>query len=125
MKIYETAGFPNPARVRIALAEKGMTDKVTFEEVDVVGGAHRKPEFLAKNPTATVPVLELSDGTCIGECSAITEYIDHVDEDPILTGRTARERAQISMMQRLDHRRHQVGIFFLQRTAHLTHEVAA
>ena len=100
MKIYETQGFPNPARVRIALAEKGLSEDVTFEQVDVMGGAHRKPEFIAKNPTATVPVLELADGTCIGECSAITEYLDHLDNDPVLTGRTAQERAEIAMMQR-------------------------
>ena len=100
MKIYETQGFPNPARVRIALAEKGLSEDVTFEQVDVMGGAHRKPEFIAKNPTATVPVLELADGTCIGECSAITEYLDHLDNDPVLTGRTAQERAEIAMMKR-------------------------
>lgn len=100
MKIYETPGFPNPARVRIALAEKGMTSSVTFEAVDVPGGAHRTPEFLEKNPTGTVPVLQLEDGTCIAECSAITEYLDHMDGDPILTGRSPKERAQIGMMQR-------------------------
>ncbi|MEM1299868.1 MAG: glutathione S-transferase [Pseudomonadota bacterium] len=100
MKIYETTGFPNPARVRIALAEKGLTDQVTFEEVDVMGGAHRRPEFTAKNPTGTVPLLELADGTFIGECSAITEYLDHLDNDPVLTGRNAKERAEIAMMQR-------------------------
>lgn len=100
MKIYETEGFPNPVRVRIALAEKGMTGQVTFEPVDVMAGAHRKPEFLAKNPMATVPVLELADGTCIGECTAITEYLDHLDNDPVLTGRDAKERGEIAMMQR-------------------------
>lgn len=100
MKIYDTPGFPNPARVRIALAEKGLTDQVTFETVDVAGGAHRTPAFLAINPTATVPVLELADGTHIAECTAITEYLDHADGDPVLTGRTARERAEIAMMQR-------------------------
>ena len=100
MKIYETQGFPNPARVRIALAEKGLTDRVTFENVDVPGGAHRKPEFLKKNPTGAVPVLELADGACIAECSAITEYLDHLDADPVLTGRNAKERANIAMMQR-------------------------
>ncbi len=100
MKIYDTPGFPNPARVRIALSEKGLTDQITFESVDVIGGAHRKPEFLAINPTATVPVLELEDGTHIAECTAITEYLDHHDGDPVLTGRTARERGEIAMMQR-------------------------
>ncbi|MEM9138895.1 MAG: glutathione S-transferase [Pseudomonadota bacterium] len=100
MKVYETPGFPNPARVRIALAEKGITPNVTFETVDVPNGAHRTPEFLSKNPTGTVPVLELDDGTCIAECSAITEYLDHLDDDPVLTGRTPKERAEIGMMQR-------------------------
>lgn len=100
MKIYETEGFPNPARVRIALAEKGLTDRVTFEPVDVIGGAHRRPDFLKKNPSGAVPVLELEDGAFIAECSAITEYLDHLDDDPVLTGKTAKDRAQIAMMQR-------------------------
>ena len=100
MKIYEYPGFPNPARVRIALAEKGLTEKVTFETIDVPSGEHRKPEFLAKNPSGAVPVLELEDGTCIAECSAITEYLDHQDGDQALTGRDPKERARIAMMQR-------------------------
>ena len=100
MKVYEFEGFPNPARVRIALAEKGLSDKVEFVSVDVPKGEHKKPEFLAKNPAATVPVLELDDGTTISECSAITEYLDHLDGAPTLTGRTPKERAVVHMMQR-------------------------
>jgi glutathione S-transferase len=100
MKVYEYKGFPNPARVRIALAEKGLIDQVEFVHVDVPGGEHRKPAFLTKNPTAAVPVLELADGTCISECTAITEYLDNVDGNPTLTGKTARERAVVHMMQR-------------------------
>ena len=100
MKIYDYPGFPNPARVRIALAEKGLADAVTFETVDVPAGDHRKPEFLAKNPFGAVPILELDDGTCIAECSAITEYLDHQDDDQSLTGRNPAERARIAMMQR-------------------------
>ncbi|HTJ88841.1 MAG TPA: glutathione S-transferase [Acidocella sp.] len=100
MKVYEYKGFPNPARVRIALAEKGMLDQAEFIQVDVLGGEHREPAFLAKNPTAAVPVLELDDGTCISECTAITEYLDNLDGKPALTGRTARERAIVHMMQR-------------------------
>lgn len=106
MKIYEFKGFPNPARVRIALAEKGLTDAVAFVSVDVPNGEHRTPEFLAKNPSGTVPVLELDDGTTISECTAITEYLDHAAPEPDLTGRTPRERAIIAMMQR----RAEVGI---------------
>jgi len=98
MKIYETEGFPNPLRVRIALAEKGATDKVTFVPVDVVGGEHRTSAFRAKNPDATVPVLELDDGTCIAQCNAITEYLDGVFEGASLTGSSPKERAVIAMM---------------------------
>ncbi len=100
MKIYEHKGFPNPMRVRVALAEKGLADRVDFVAVDVTKGEHRTPEFLARNPSGAVPVLELDDGTCIAECSAITEYLDHQDNDPVLTGRTPKERAVIAMMQR-------------------------
>ncbi len=100
MKIHEFAGFPNPARVRIALAEKGLTDKVEFIHVDVPAGEHQKEEFLSKNPSATVPVLELDDGTMISECTAITEYLDNLDGHPTLTGTTPKQRAITHMMQR-------------------------
>lgn len=100
MKVYEFEGFPNPARVRIALAEKGLLDKVDFVSIDVPKGEHKNPEFLEKNPFATVPVLELDDGTTIAECTAITEYLDHLDGKPALTGRTPKERGVIHMMQR-------------------------
>jgi len=99
MKIYDVAGFPNPDRVRIALAEKGATKDVEFVHVDVLGGEHRTEAFRAKNPDAVVPCLELEDGTHIGQCNAITEYIDAAYGDgPSLTGTTARARARISMM---------------------------
>ena len=100
MKVYEHKGFPNPMRVRVALAEKGLTDRVEFVPVDVTKGEHRTPEFLARNPAGAVPVLELDDGTCLAECTAITEYLDHLDGDPALTGRTPQERGVIAMMQR-------------------------
>ncbi len=100
MKIYDVANFPNPIRVRIALAEKNATDNVEFINVDVANGEHRKDAFIVKNPSAAVPLLELDDGTCISECPAITEYIDHTFEGPSLTGETPKERAVISMMQR-------------------------
>lgn len=100
LKIYDFKGFPNPARVRIALAEKGLTDQVKFVNVDVPGGEHRKAAFMAKNPSAAVPVLELEDGTCISECTAITEYLDNLSGEPVLTGKTAKDRAVIHMMQR-------------------------
>jgi glutathione S-transferase len=100
MKIYEFEGFPNPARVRIALAEKGLTDQVEFISINVPEGEHREPEYLAKNPSGTVPALELDDGTVIAECTAITEYLDQMDGKPTLTGSDAKNRAVINMMQK-------------------------
>lgn len=98
MKIYDVEGFPNPARVRIALAEKNATARVEFVPVDVMGGEHRTAEFKAKNPDAVVPCLELEDGSHISQCNAITEYIDSAFDGPSLTGDTPKERAQIAMM---------------------------
>ena len=100
MKVYEYPGFPNPARVRIALAEKNLTNEVEFITVDVPAGEHQKEAFLAKNPSGAVPVLELDDGTTISECTAITEFLDHHAGEPTLTGQSAKDRARIHMMQR-------------------------
>jgi glutathione S-transferase len=100
MKIYDVENFPNPLRVRIALAEKNALERVTFIPVDLMNAEHRSDTFLAKNPNAGVPVLELDDGTFISECSAIIEYIDHQFAGPSLTGTSPKERAVISMMQR-------------------------
>jgi glutathione S-transferase len=100
MKIYDYPGFPNPLRVRMAVAEKGLTHATEFVTVDVPAGAHKRPDFIAKNPAGAVPVLELEDGTMIAECTAITEYLDHLVGEPELTGRTPKERALVHMMQR-------------------------
>ncbi len=100
MKIYDFEGFPNPARVRIALAEKGVADQVEFVSIDVPNAEHLDPAFLAKNPDGAVPVLELDDGTTISECTAITEYIDNAFDGISLTGRSPKARAVVHMMQR-------------------------
>jgi len=100
MKIYDTPAFPNPARVRIALAEKAATDKVTFVEIDVMNKEHRTQDFLAKNPDASVPCMELDDGTFLSQCTAITEYIDGHFDGISLCGETPKERAVIHMMNR-------------------------
>lgn len=100
MKVYEFKGFPNPARVRLALAEKGLIDDVEFIHVDVPNGESRSPEFLAINPSGAVPVLVLDDGTAISESAAITEYLDHLTGEQTLTGLNPKERGVIHMMQR-------------------------
>lgn len=100
MKIHDFPGFPNPMRVRMAAAEKGLTDRITFVLVDVPAGEHRTAAFKALNPSGTVPALELDDGTVIAECTAITEYLDSTTGERTLTGQSGRERATIHMMQR-------------------------
>jgi glutathione S-transferase len=100
MKIYDRAGFPNPARIRIVLAAKGLESQVEFVPVDLIAAEHKQPAFLRKNPFGVVPVLELDDGTFISESTAITEYFDNLDGKPILTGVTAKQKAVIHMMQR-------------------------
>ncbi len=98
MTIYDWPTGPYPARVRIALAEKNLQSRVRFETVNLWEGEHKRPDFLAKNYSGTLPVLELDDGTFIGECTAITEYLDTLDGPPTLTGLTPREKGLIHMM---------------------------
>lgn len=100
MKIFDVEGFPNPARIRIALAEKGATEQVEFHSVDVMGGEHRSAEFMARNPDASVPYAELECGTCLSQCTAITEYIDGKYDGPSLIGNGPKQRAITHMMNR-------------------------
>lgn len=98
MKIHDWFNGPYPARVRIALAEKDMLSRIDFVSVNLWTGEHKQPEFLAINYSGTLPVLELDDGTLIAECTAITQYLDALDDNPVLTGTTALEKGVIHMM---------------------------
>ncbi|KIQ57018.1 glutathione S-transferase [Pseudomonas fluorescens] len=98
LKIYDWFNGPYPARVRIALAEKGLLSNVEFVPINLWTGEHKAPEFLAINYSGTLPVLELDDGTRIAECTAITQYLDGLDGEPTLTGRAPLEQGIIHMM---------------------------
>jgi glutathione S-transferase len=98
MKIYNSSTAPNPRRVRVFLAEKGI--QVPYEEVDIGKAVNRGPEFKKKNPLATVPVLELDDGTCISESVAICRYFEELHPEPPLFGVDAKERALVEMWNR-------------------------
>jgi glutathione S-transferase len=98
MKIYNSSTAPNPRRVRVFLAEKGI--QVPYEEVDIVNAVNRSPEFRKKNPMGTVPVLELDDGTCVAESVAICRYFEELHPNPPLMGVDARDRAIVEMWQR-------------------------
>lgn len=98
MKIHDWLDGPYPARVRIALGEKGLLPRIEFVSVNLWKGEHKTPEFLALNYSGTLPVLELSDGTLIAECTAITQYLDSLVGGPSLTGETPLEKGIIHMM---------------------------
>jgi len=98
MKIYNSQTAPNPRRVRIFLAEKGI--QVPYEEVDINNAVNRAPEFRKKNPLGTLPVLELDDGTCIAESVAICRYFEELQPNPPLMGVDGRDRAIVEMWQR-------------------------
>ena len=100
MKLYDRQGTPNAARIRIVLAEKKLESQVEFVTVDLIAAEQKQPAFLKMNPIGKTPVLELDDGLCISESTAITEYLDNLDGNPTLTGKTPREKAVIHMMQR-------------------------
>jgi len=96
LKLYTWAPAPNPRRVRIFLAEKGI--EVPTEEVGE--RAQLKPEFLSKSKHRLTPMLELDDGTLIGEAMAICRYFEAAHPEPRLMGRDPREMALIEMWER-------------------------
>ncbi len=98
MKIYDSSMAPNPRRVRIFLAEKGI--EVPYEQIDIGKADNRKPAFLAKNPMGGLPVLELDDGTCIAESVAICRYFEEQQPEPPLFGTDAKDRAWVEMWNR-------------------------
>src|SRR5229473_4959408 len=95
MKIYDFALAPNPRRLRIFLAEKGIN--VPNEQINILEEKNRTPEFLAKNPAGGLPVLELDDGSHLAESVAICRYLEGLHPEPRLFGRDAKERAMVDM----------------------------
>lgn len=100
MKIYDFAGAPNPKKVRMYLAEKGIDD-MEIVAVDITKGEHRTEEFRAKNPRRKLPVLELDDGRCFSESLAIIEYLEECYPDPPLIGRNKEERLHVRRLERI------------------------
>lgn len=96
MKLYGAPmPAPNPRRVRVFLAEKGIDLPET--PVDMMKREHKSDEHKARNSLGQVPTLELDDGTCISETVAICRYFDEVQPDPPLFGRTPVEKANVDM----------------------------
>lgn len=93
---------PNPRRVKIFLAEKGLSVPVT--DLSLVKREHKAPAFVAKNGRGQVPALELDDGTVISESFAICRYFEALHPAPPLFGTGARQIAEIDMwLRRVEH----------------------
>ena len=98
MKLYDFELAPNPRRVRMYLAEKGLS--VPSVQVNLRQGEHLREEFRAENPALIVPALVLDDGALVTETMAICRYFEALHPAPPLFGTTAREQAMVEMWSR-------------------------
>jgi glutathione S-transferase len=98
MKLYDMQMAPNPRRVRIFLAEKGLD--VELVEINLMEGENLSEDFLKINPRGTLPTLELDDGTYLDESVAICRYLEELHPEPRLMGTDALSKALIESCQR-------------------------
>jgi glutathione S-transferase len=98
MKLYDAGRAPNPRRVRIFLAEKGIS--IPLVPIDLNTLEHKSPAFSAINPLQRTPALALDDGTILTESIAICRYFEELQPEPPLFGVGALERARVEMWQR-------------------------
>lgn len=118
MKLYDFPLAPNPRKLRVYLAEKGI--EIPRVMVNITKGEQYTPEFLAKNPMGGLPVLELDDGNCLRESLAIIEYLEELHPEPPMIGRTPLERARVRALERSA----DVGLLMgVARVFHATHAV--
>ncbi len=97
MKLLNSVG-PNPHVVRMFAAEKGVT--LELEEVDLMAGANREADYVAKNPQGQLPCLVMENGNYLSEITAICEYLDEKSGGTSLLGSNAEERAETRMWTR-------------------------
>lgn len=98
MKLYDYTRAPNPRRVRIYMAEKGI--EIPLIPVDLGTEEQFNEDFARRNPFHTVPLLELDDGTCIAESMAICRYLEALHPEPALFGSTPLEQGRVEMWSR-------------------------
>jgi len=98
MKLYDSKMAPNPRRVRIFMAEKGISCDTV--QVDIMSGENLSDEFLSINPRGVLPTLVLDDGTVLDETVAISRYFEETQPEPALMGRNAVSKATIEGRQR-------------------------
>ena len=98
MKLFDGGRAPNPRRVRIFLAEKGIS--VPLVPVDMAALEHKKEAISSRNPLMRLPVLEFDDGTILTETIAICRYFEELQPEPVLFGTGALGKAVVEMWQR-------------------------
>ena len=98
MKLFDFPKAPNPRRVKIFAHEKDI--ELELINCDMGKREHKTPEFLAKNPSGKIPVLELENGECISESIAICRYLELIKPEPNLFGKDAYEIAYIESRNR-------------------------
>lgn len=98
MHLYTNSQSPNGRRVAVALKEKGIDIPVT--EIDIRKGENLTDDYKAKNPAGRVPVLETDKGSYIAETVAITRYLESLEPEPNLFGKSGEQQAQIDMWNR-------------------------
>jgi glutathione S-transferase len=106
MQLFDGGRAPNPRRVRVFLAEKGI--EVPLVPVDMGALEHLQPKVASRNPLCRLPVLELDDGTIITESVAICRYFEELQPEPALFGKGALGKALVEMWQR----RIELNLFF-------------
>jgi glutathione S-transferase len=99
MKLWTFPPAPNPRKLAVYLAEKGLD--IPVELINLVEGRQNSPEFLAINPKGAVPVLELDDGSRLTESLAIIEYLEELNPDPPMIGTDPLERARVREAERM------------------------
>ena len=98
MKLFDGGRAPNPRRVRVFLAEKGI--EVPLVPVDMGAMGHKQEPVSSRNPLQRLPVLELDDGTILTESVAICRYFEELQPESALFGQGALGKAQVEMWQR-------------------------
>lgn len=110
MKLFDGGRAPNPRRVRVFLAEKGI--EVPLVPVDMGAMGHRSQEVAGRNPLRRLPVLELDDGSVLTETVAICRYFEELHPEPVLFGEGALGRARVEEWQR------RMELYFFMPVAH-------
>jgi len=99
VKLHYFPVAPNPTKVRVYLAEKGI--EIDQVRVNLPQGEARSPTFLARNPMGKLPVLELDGGECLTESLPIIEYLEELNPEPPMIGTDPLERARVRSLERL------------------------